>query len=240
MRWSRVVFLVLVLHSRFSLSKILLFAVAERLKASHQLENIGIIECLDTNARKPKEAAMKKQLMNYDTLLQVTRTMSMSREPEKVIQETVECVKDTLDIKGCALFLIDHKTQELEIAASCGLSKDYLNKGPVSALKSIAKSLREGPVAIEDVAEDPRIQYNQAAKEEGIVSILSVPIFARGEVIGAMRVYTGEAWEFTLEDVNFVQAIAQIAGILIDMTRLIQGQKEYIEILTTMHEARDM
>ena len=183
---------------------------------------------------------MKKQLINYDTLLQVTRIISMSREPEKVIHETVTCVKDTLDIKGCALFLINHKTQELEIAASCGLSKDYLNKGPVSALRSITKSLSDGPVAIYDIADDPRIQYNDAAREEGIVSILSVPMHARGEVIGAMRVYTGELWEFTLEDVNFVQAIAQIAGILIDMSRLIQGQKEYIDVLTTMNEARAM
>ena len=192
------------------------------------------------NALKGKEGTMKKQLINYDTLLQVTRTISMAREPEKVIQRTVECVQDTLDIKGCALFLINHKTQMLEIAASCGLSRNYLNKGPISALRSITKSLSEGPVAIYDVADDPRIQYNDAAKEEGIVSILSVPMHARGEVIGAMRVYTGEPWEFTLDDVNFVQAIAQIAGILIDMTRLVQGQKEYIEILTTMHEAREM
>ena len=183
---------------------------------------------------------MKKQLLNYDTLLQVTRTISMSREPEKVIQDTVECVKDTLDIKGCALFLINHQTQVLEMAASCGLSNNYLNKGPISALRSISKSLSEGPVAIYDVADDPRIQYNDAAKEEGIVSILSVPIYVRGEVIGAMRVYTGESWDFTLDDVNFVQAIAQIAGILIDMSRLIQGQEKYIEVLATMHEAREM
>jgi len=43
-----------------------------------------------------------------------------------------------------------------------------------------------------------------------------------------------------LEDVNFVQALGQIAGILIDLSRLIQGQQEHIEVLTTMKEARDM
>jgi hypothetical protein len=55
-----------------------------------------------------------------------------------------------------------------------------------------------------------------------------------------MRVYTSKHWEFSLEDVNFVQALAQITGILIDMCRLYQGQKEYIDILTTMREAREM
>jgi GAF domain-containing protein len=92
-------------------------------------------------------------------------------------------------------------------------------------------------VAIYDVTDDPRIQYPEAAKKEGIASILSVPIFVRGEVIGAMRVYTSQQWEFTLEDVNFVQALAQITGILIDMCRLYEGQNQMIDVLTKMRDA---
>ncbi len=42
----------------------------------------------------------------------------------------------------------------------------------------------------------------------------------------------------SLEDVNFVQALAQIAGILIEMIRLHKGQNEYIEVLTTMRESQ--
>jgi len=43
-----------------------------------------------------------------------------------------------------------------------------------------------------------------------------------------------------LEDVNFVQALAEIAGLVIDLTRLIQGQHEYIDILESLKEAREM
>ncbi len=57
------------------------------------------------------------------------------------------------------------------------------------------------------------------------------------ESIGAMRAYTAEKWEFTIDDVNFAQALAQIAGILIEMTRLYQGQSDHIEALTTMCES---
>lgn len=183
---------------------------------------------------------MNKQLINYETLIKITKAMSMSRDPEKVVLLTVESIKTALDIKGCALFLVNPKSDELEVAASCGLSKEYLNKGPVSSLKSIAQSLQEGPVAIYDVADDPRIQYPQAAKNEGITSILSVPIVVSGNTIGAMRVYTSQKWEFTLEDVNFVQALAQMAGMLIDMCRLYEGQNEMIDVLTKMKDARPM
>jgi GAF domain-containing protein len=135
------------------------------------------------------------------------------------------------------LFLYNRQSKELELAASTGLSKEYLKKGTVSALRSIADSLKDGPVAVYDVSDDPRIQYPGAAKAEGIASILSVPIMMGDEAIGAIRVYTAEKWEFTLDDVNFVQALAQIAGVLIEMSRLYKGQNEYIDVLNTMRES---
>ena len=181
---------------------------------------------------------MKKQLINYETMIRITKGISHSRDPEEVVLTTVEGIKTALDAKACALFLINRKTRELEMAASYGLSDKYINKGPLSALQSIAQSLEDGPVAIFDVGDDPRIQYSEEAKEEGIASILSVPIITRSKLAGALRVYTSEPWEFTLEDVNFVQALAQIAGMAIEMSRLYQGQKDAIDILKSMREAK--
>jgi len=177
---------------------------------------------------------MRNIQLNYETLIKITKSLSQSKNPEEIIKMTVERIKSALGIKGCALFLINRQTKALEIAASEGLSAEYLNKGTVSALRSIADSLKDGPVAVYDVSDDPRIQYPEAAKKEGIASILSVPIMIGDDAIGAIRAYTAEKWEFTLDDVNFVQALAQIAGILIEMTRLHQGQNEHIEALATM------
>jgi len=181
---------------------------------------------------------MKKQLINYETLLKVTKAISHSKDPEEVVLLTVESIKTALDIKGCTIFLFNRKTEELDVAASFGLSDEYINKGPVSALKSIARSLEEGPVAIYDVGDDPRIQYPDAAKKEGITSILSVPMIAGGNVIGALRIYTSAPWEFTLEDVNFVQAMAQMAGMAIEMAKQYKGLKDSIEILKTLRDPK--
>ena len=64
-----------------------------------------------------------------------------------------------------------------------------------------------------------------------ISSILSVPIVLREKPIGVLRVYSAEPWEATLEDVNFVQAVGQIAGMAIEMSRLYKGLKDSIEVL---------
>jgi GAF domain-containing protein len=145
-----------------------------------------------------------------------------------------ESTKSALDVKGMPLFLINRQSK---IKSRSTGQHGIFKKGPVSTLRSIADSLKDGPIGIYDVSDDPRIQYPEAAKKEGIASILSVPIMVGDEAIGAIRIYTAEKWEFTLDDVNFVQALAQIAGILIEMTRLYQGQKEHREALAAMCES---
>ncbi|MGD9010176.1 MAG: GAF domain-containing protein [Desulfobacteraceae bacterium] len=180
---------------------------------------------------------MKNLQLNYDTLINVTKSLSKSKDPDDIIRTTVTSIQSALGVKGCALFMVNRETKELELAASSGLSDEYIHKGAVSATRSIADALTEGPQAVYDVSDDPRIQYPEAAEKEGIASILSVPIMVGEDAIGAIRAYTAEKWEFTLDNVNFVQALAQIAGVLIEMSRLYQGQSEYIEVLTTSCES---
>jgi GAF domain-containing protein len=181
---------------------------------------------------------MKKQLLNYETMLKVSKAISHSKDPEEVILMTVDSIKTALQAKGCTLFLMNRQTNDLEVAASFGLSQGYLNKGPVSAFRSISQTLADGPVAVFDVTDDPRIQYPDEARQEGISSILSVPVLASGHIIGALRVYTAEPWEFAMDDINFVQAMAAMAGMAIDIARLYKGMKDSIEILKTMRDPK--
>ena len=183
---------------------------------------------------------MKRQLLNYETLLKVTNAISHSRDPEEVVLLAVESITHALDVKGCTIFLINRDTNELEVAATYGLSDEYINKGPLSALKSITAALSEGPVAIYDVSDDPRMQYPEAAAKEGIASILVAPIIIRDRTIGALRVYTAEPWEFTLDDVNFVQAMGNMAGMAIDMAKYSKGLKDSIEILKTLRDPKTL
>jgi len=179
---------------------------------------------------------MKNLIMNYETMLKIAKSISHSKDPEEVAFMTVDSIKTALDVKGCSLFLFNRKTNELELAASFGLSDDYINKGPVNTFRSIAQSLEDGPVIIYDVMDDPRIQYAKEAQKEGISSILSVPIVVGERILGAMRVYTSEPYAFTLDDANFVEALAQIAGGAINMAKYVKGLKSIIEVQKIMRD----
>lgn len=182
---------------------------------------------------------MEKPAINYETLVRITKAISSIRDPEEIVLISVEGVTTALKVKGCALFLFSAGSSELKLAGHYGLSSEYLNKGPVSSLQSIASSLEDGqPVAIYDVGDDPRIQYPEAAIQEGIASILSAPIIIGAKRVGCLRVYTSQPWEFTLNDVNFVQAVAQVVGMALELCRINRGLKESIDILKTMRDPK--
>jgi len=177
---------------------------------------------------------MKKHEMSYEKLIELTSAISECKDPEEVALLTAGGVKSAFDVKGCSVFLIKKGTRELGLAASFGLSDEYISKGPVRYMQEITEAKDQVPIAIYDVQDDPRIQYPEAAKKEGISSLLGVPIIARNSVIGALRVYTAEPWEFSTQDITILQAVAQVCGMAMDMCRMYKGYKTSIEVLKNL------
>lgn len=172
--------------------------------------------------------------VNYDTLKTVSDIISSANELTDVAPHVVNQLTEAFSLKGCALLLLNRRTQELEVAASHGLSPAYLAKGPISATRSIAESLHDGPVAVYNVEDDPRLQYPIEAVREGIRSILSVPLVLRGKPLGNLRLYTGQPWEFTMQDLIFFQAIAQFIALTMENIRITNACKTSIEVLKYM------
>jgi hypothetical protein len=53
---------------------------------------------------------MRKELMNYETILTITKAVSMSKDPEETALLVVESVKRAMEAKGSALLLFNRKT----------------------------------------------------------------------------------------------------------------------------------
>ena len=132
----------------------------------------------------------------------------------------IERVTGLLHVKAAALRLINESTNELELLASKGLSERFLTKGPPHADRSIQETLKGVPVLIEDTTSDPRLEYPTETVAEGIASILSLPIIAQRREIGVLRVYSAHKRAYSQEDVTFLSAVAEIAGVVIMNARL--------------------
>ncbi len=175
----------------------------------------------------------------YQSLYEMAAALNSSHAPEAILQSVVEGVAKAMEAKGCSLMLLSPDRKMLLHTAAYGLSAWYVRKGPVSADKSISKALEGKPVAVLEATKDERIQYREQAKKEGIVSILSVPMMLREETIGVIRVYTAEPYHFTMDDMYFVGAVANLGAIALENARLYEAtQKDYETFRRDMLEWR--
>lgn len=167
----------------------------------------------------------------------VCAKINSSLDIAEVLESVAESTVKTMQVKGCAIFLLDRQEKMLRLSASYGLSDSFLNKGPVDAEKSIVDSLRGKRILVADATRDARVQFPEENRKEGIVGILSVPIPTREKIIGVLRVYTGASREFTDVEYQFIDGLAEIGGIGIENARMYQHLKiDYERLMGDVHQ----
>jgi GAF domain-containing protein len=194
------------------------------------------IEFLAVLAEQGGMAIEKAQLIerlrnNARIFLDMASNITASTDIKTILQTLTEDVAKALGVKAATIRLLDENRVTLRLAASFGLSEKYLKKGPISAEKSIAQALQGKPVVVKDAATDSGVQYRNEKKEEGIVTILSVPIKSRDEVIGVLRLYSAVAREFTEGEIMFVTALAYMGGVAIQNMSLLSMLKDDVKDL---------
>ena len=156
-----------------------------------------------------------KSLDYFRTLHEVTRAILSTLDSKQVIQLIVDKVISIMQVKASALRLRNETTHELELIATSGLSEKFLAKGQPHTKQSISETLAGKPVLITDTANDSRLEYPVETVAEGIASILSMPIIAQQRVVGVLRLYSAEKRRYSQEEITFLSALAEIAGIAI-------------------------
>src|SRR5438046_8831387 len=91
----------------------------------------------------------------YTALYQAALTISSSLELDPVLQSVVKSITEAMEVKACAVRLLDTRTGQLQYSAVYGLSGDYLAKGPVDVghRPLDGETLRGGAVIVPRVTE---------------------------------------------------------------------------------------
>ncbi|MFO0752421.1 MAG: GAF domain-containing protein [Thermodesulfovibrionales bacterium] len=156
---------------------------------------------------------------------EVTKAVSSTLRLSEVLDLIVRKLPEAMHLKAATIRLLDEVGRKLELAAAHGLSEHYLARGPVDSEEDVQDALQTNPVAVYDVATDPRIHYRKEALEEGIKSILTLPIIVKGAVIGVLRLLTDEPRHFSEEDISFSASLAEVCGTAIENARMYEQLK---------------
>src|SRR5437763_4785065 len=173
----------------------------------------------------------------FRALFDAAQAVTCSLEVEEVLQRLAESTVRVMGIKACALRLLNEDGETLTLRAAYGLSDRYLQKGPVvrtqSALDSAA--LQGQVVIVPNVATNPLFQYPHQAQQEGIASVLCVPLRAHGEAIGVMRAYTSKPHDFSEIEQEFVQALADLGALaIVNAQRFENVQRDFHDTIDVM------
>jgi len=178
-------------------------------------------------------------------LYEVATTIGSTLDPQRVMDLIAESAVRVMDVKASSIRLLDESGKKLLITAAYGLSRSYLDKGPVDIDGSVIdrQALSGKPVVVLDATADPRFQYPEEAKKEGLRSVLCVPLKSKEKVIGVIRIYKGTVGGFTDDQVEFLSLLATLGAIAIENARFC-SQLEEIDrlrskfILMVAHELR--
>lgn len=179
-----------------------------------------------------QEVDPSKSLGYFRTLHEVTQAVLSTLDSNQVIQLIVDKVIDIMQVKASALRLRNEITHELELIATTGLSEKFLSKGQPHTNQSISETLAGKPVLITDTANDPRLEYPAETVAEGIASILSMPIIAQRRVVGVLRLYSAEVRQYRQEELTFLSALAEIAGVAIMNARIYEKTRNDLSFWT--------
>lgn len=179
-----------------------------------------------------------QQVRYLDALHEVTKAVNSTLNLDDVLDIIVCRIPDIMKVDAVTIRLLDDQKKNLELVAASGLSQHYLLRGSIEAEKNIQMVLKGKPVAIYDATVDPAIQYRREAKEEGIGSILAVPIITEDEVIGVMRLLCKVNRHFSESEINFSVAVAEKCGIAIHNARMYQQISSLLDEIKQLDKAK--
>jgi len=186
--------------------------------------------------RRTRELAELKQnveeaYQQTRTLVETSRAVNSTLNLSEVLTTIARQATEVMGVKASSIRLLDEDRRFLEVVAAHGLSDAYLTKGKVDPQRSEMDriTLQGKPVALLDATTDPRFQYPDEARKEGIRSVLSVPMMLRHQVIGALRLYTADVRRFTDRETEFLMALASQGAAAIQNARAYRQLEELEE-----------
>lgn len=131
----------------------------------------------------------------------------------------VAIVAQTLGVEYAKVLELLPNGRALLLRSGVGWRAGYVGKKTVSSNRGSQAGytlLTKGPVVVEDLSTETRFSGPPLLCDHGVVSGMSVVIFGKERPYGVMGAHTRERRIFSHDDINFLQAMANVLAAAID------------------------
>lgn len=179
--------------------------------AAIALENARVFQASDK--------ALAAGLDELNTLIEITRTITASLDLDEVTRLTIKQVHDSWNIEASSLWLLDEKSQTLNVLANVGTPRKVLSQFKVPLGKGfVGQVAQTGRWAYTNDVQNHPLHYREVDEVTRFVtrSILCVPLLSEGRVIGVLQLLNKLDGNFDDRDVE--KAITIGAAVAIAVT----------------------
>jgi diguanylate cyclase (GGDEF)-like protein len=153
-------------------------------------------------------------------LFEVGKLLGSDQEPAALLSRLSELCCTLLACDSCSVMLLDAGRTELLARAAWGLRTEKVHRLSFAMGEGVAGWVAEkaSPALIDDVSNDFRFLVLDETPRTPIVSMLCVPMIARGQVVGVLTATSGQPAFFRPSDIELLGFLA--TTIALDMENL--------------------
>ncbi len=154
------------------------------------------------------------------TLNAISGVVSRSLELHEVMDAALEKTMETMRMEAGAAFRLDGPT--LNLMAHRGLSDRFIRQVEQVPLQdSIASQAVEQVTPVARPVDDYRKgKLKTLLQTEGLQSVVSVPLTAKGETLGVLNLATPQSRSLTADERSLLAAVGQQTGVAVENARL--------------------
>ncbi len=158
----------------------------------------------------------------FESLFSVGQIINSAMNLDEALLVITREACELMEAKMCSLLMLDDSCDWLDLRANYGAGEGYITKPRLSVSDSLLGTVvrRKKPLQVQNVQASSHYQNVEIARNEGLVSLLSVPLIYRGNAIGTLSIYTSVLHVFSNEEVRILSALAEMSGIAIEKARL--------------------
>jgi two-component sensor histidine kinase/putative methionine-R-sulfoxide reductase with GAF domain len=169
---------------------------------------------------------------------QISAALAAAWKLEETLEAITRITSEVMEVDSCSIYLQEDSSNRLVLKATTGLAREAIGHASLGAGEGLTGwAVTHGePVANRDALNDPRFKLLPEAREEGLRSLMAVPLSVQGRVIGAMNVQTAEMHDFTNDEIELLSLIANLAAGALEKAALYDRMAQQIQELSTLAE----
>jgi len=170
---------------------------------------------------------IKENEKKLAALNQTAAILSQSLELGDVLDKAIDNVINVMQTEIALISLIEEGGMELVLAAHRGVSEGFVEATSRVKLSEAfdGRVSESGELVLVENAFRDSDPARPALKEEGIGSLLVVPMKSKGSVVGTLSVAARSRRQFPKDDVELLTAIANQVGVAIENARLYEKER---------------